>query len=83
MQRKHREFSALVREVTFRCENDGCGLGFIVSMEAIRITIPSANPRADLHLPFSPLPLRPKPANDVGPPIHPPAANDIDDTMTG
>jgi len=92
-----RPLSAMVREVTYRCENDDCGHGFVAQIAAIRTTIPSANPNPTVHLPFAkpgmlaPVPAPqpaakpvPTPANDDGQPVvHPPAANDAADLMTG
>ncbi|TPG14385.1 transcriptional regulator [Sphingomonas oligophenolica] len=78
-QRTARSLSSLVREVTYRCDNDACGHGFVVQIEAIRTTIPSAAPNPDIHLPFA-APARKmasgslRPANDD----HRTPANDDD-----
>lgn len=71
-QRTARQLSSLVREVTYRCEDDTCGHGFVCQIEVIRTTIHSATPNPAIHLPFAPQVRMPAPANEN----HPRPAND-------
>jgi hypothetical protein len=82
-QRFARTLSALVRDVTYRCENDDCGHGFVAQIGIIRTTIPSASPNPEIFLPFAPQSRSPKPANDDAPAELPAPANDVIGAMTG
>ncbi|MGT2513442.1 ogr/Delta-like zinc finger family protein [Sphingomonas panni] len=57
-----------MRELDYQCENVGCGHTFVVQAAVVRTIVPSATPRAGVHLPRGNPNLgpkrMPKPAND-------------------
>lgn len=86
--RSSEQISALVREADYRCDNIDCGHTFVVELAIVRTIVPSAMPRAGVHLPYGNRNLGPRrakpanddtrlPANDDGPLT--PAASDVSD----
>lgn len=77
--RSSEQISPLVREADYRCDNIACGHTFVVELAIVRTIVPSACPRAGIHLPRGNPNLGPRrapvpanddtrsPANDPGP----------------
>lgn len=52
--RTSRSLTPLYREQVYQCQNHLCGHVYLVGLEVLRTISPSATPRPDMRIPFSP-----------------------------
>ncbi|MCU6498919.1 ogr/Delta-like zinc finger family protein [Rugamonas sp. A1-17] len=51
--RSSRELSATLREIIYRCENDGCGHIYVANLEVMRTLVPSILDNPDVKIPLT------------------------------
>lgn len=51
--RSSRELSNTLREIVYRCENDGCGHVYVANLEVVRTLVPSVLSNPNVQIPLS------------------------------